>query len=112
MKSLNAVQLIGHLGSDPEAITHEGKLIVKLSIVTNESWRDKLSKEKKVITEWHRVVCFNPLAEIVNKHLKKGSRVYLAGKLKTTQWQGKQQETKITTEIVVNELIMLDSKQA
>jgi single-strand DNA-binding protein len=110
MKSLNTVQLIGHLGNDPESIKHDDKLIVKLSIATNESWTDKTSKEKKTATEWHRVVCFNKLAEVVDKYLKKGTRVYLSGKLKTSKWKDKNDETHATTEIVADELIMLDGK--
>lgn len=110
MKSLNNVQLIGHLGNDPEVITHDGKLLVKFSLATGETWVDKTTSEKKNTTEWHKVVCFNKLAEIVKGYLKKGAKVYLSGKLKTSKWQDKHHENHYTTEIVAEDFIMLDAK--
>lgn len=112
MKSLNQVQLIGHVGNDPEGKETAGKMISKFAIATSEEWLDKSTTEKQNNTEWHKVVCFNKLAEIVNKYLKKGARVYLSGKLKTSKWQDKNNESRYTTEIVADELIMLDAKSA
>jgi single-strand DNA-binding protein len=110
MKSLNNVQLIGHLGQTPEAIDYDGKLIVKFSVATNEQWLDKVTGEKIRTTEWHKAVCFNKLAEIVKKFVNKGAKVYLSGKLKTSKWLDKNKMDHYTTEIVVEELIMLDAK--
>ena len=110
MKSLNQVQLIGHLGNDPEVKEANGKIISKFSVATSEEWLDKATSEKQRNTEWHTVVCFNKLADIVNRYLKKGARVYLSGKLKTSKWQDKNNENRFTTEVIAEELIMLDSK--
>jgi single-strand DNA-binding protein len=110
MKSLNSVQLIGHLGSDPECKEHDTKMVAKFSLATGEEWIDKSSDEKQTTTEWHKVVCFNKLAEIVKNHLKKGERIYISGKLKTSRWQDKNNETRSITEIVADELIMLSHK--
>ena len=112
MKSLNRVQLIGNLGNDPEIKEHDGKVISKFSIATSEEWLDKSTNEKRKNIEWHRVVCFNYLATIVKNHLKKGTKIYLAGKLKTTKWQDKNNENHYATDIIAEELIMLDSKQS
>ena len=110
MKSLNAVQLIGRVGSDPEILTQNEKILAKFSVATNESWLDKSTSEKRTVTEWHRVVCFNKVAEIVKNHLKKGAMIYVGGKLKTSKWQDKNNENRLTTEIVIDDLIMLDQK--
>lgn len=110
MRSLNNVQLIGHVGSDPEIKELNGKMIAQFSIATSEEWKDKVTHEKQSYTEWHKVVCFNKLAEIVKSYLKKGARIYLSGKLKTSKWQDKNNETRYTTEIIADELILLDSK--
>lgn len=112
MKSLNLVQLIGHLGGDPEVKELNGKVVSKFAIATGEEWIDKVTNEKRGGTEWHKVVCFNKLAEIVRDYLKKGTRVYVSGKQKTTKWQDKNNENHYTTEVIVDELIMLDSKQS
>ena len=108
MKSLNQVQLIGNLGSDPECKDHNGKMIAKFSIATGEEWIDKTTNEKRGGTEWHKVVCFSKLAEIAQSYLKKGAKVYVAGKLKTSKWQDKNNENHFTTEVIVDDLIMLD----
>jgi single-strand DNA-binding protein len=110
MKSLNHTQLIGHLGCDPEFKENNGKMVAKFSVATGEEWLDKVSAEKVKNTEWHKVVCFNKLAEIVAKYLKKGSKVYVSGKLKTSTWQDQQNEKKSSTEIIVDDLMMLDGK--
>src|SRR3990167_4627154 len=98
MKSLNTVKLIGHLGSDPEIKEYDGKAVSKFSIATGEEWIDKATNEKRGCTEWHKVVCFNKLANITKDYLKKGTRVYVAGKLRTSKWQDKNNENHYTTE--------------
>jgi len=114
--SVNKVILIGNLGRDPEVRRMtSGDPVVNLSIATSESWRDKASGERKEKTEWHRVVIFNPnLAEVAEKYLKKGAKIYVEGQLATRKWTDKDGAEKYTTEIVLNrfrgELVMLDAK--
>ena len=109
-KGVNKVILMGNLGADPDMrYTSNGGAIANLSIATSESWKDKTSGEKKEKTEWHRVVLFGRLGEIAGEYLKKGSKVYLEGKLQTRKWQDKNDQDRYTTEIVGNELQMLDS---
>lgn len=110
MKSLNSVQLIGNIGNDPEVKELNGKMVSKFSVATSEEWIDKATSEKQSSTEWHKVVCFNKLAEIVSTYLKKGARVYLSGRIKTSKWQDKNNEDRYTTEVLADELIMLDRK--
>jgi single-strand DNA-binding protein len=110
MKSLNQVQLIGHIGADPEYQENSGVEVSKFSLATADEWLDKSTAEKLSRSEWHKVVCFNKLAAITNQYLKKGMRIYISGKLKTTKWQDKNNENRYATEIVANELIMLDGK--
>ncbi len=111
-----AVILIGNLGRDPEVRhTQAGGLIVQLSVATSENWRDKASGERKERTEWHRVVIFNEkLAEVAQKYLKKGAKVYLEGQLQTRKWTDKDGAEKYTTEVVVprfnGTLTMLDGR--
>ena len=113
--SLNKVQLIGNLGQDPEIrFSQSGDKIGNLSIATSETWKDKSSGERKEKTEWHRVSIFNKhLADIAEKYLKKGSKVYLEGALQTRKWTDNAGVEKYTTEIVLGnfkgELTMLDS---
>ena len=104
MKSLNLVQLIGNLGGDPEVTEHQDKMIVKFSLALDE-------QKNSENTTWQKVVCFNKLAEITAAHLKKGARIYISGKLKTSKWIDKNKENRYTTEVIANELIMLDSKK-
>lgn len=111
MKLLNNVQLIGHLGNAPEIKEHDGKMVAKFSLATSEEWLDKTSKEKRKNIEWHQVVCFNQIANIVKNHLKKGTQIYVAGKLKTSKWQDKNNANHYTTEIVADDLIMFDDKK-
>jgi len=112
--SVNKVILIGNLGRDPELrSTQDGMRIANLAVATSESWRDRVSGERKERTEWHRVVIFNErLAEIAEKYLKKGSKVYLEGALQTRKWSDQSGQERYTTEIVLNrfrgELTMLD----
>ena len=114
--SVNKVILVGNLGRDPETRRMtSGDPMVNLSVATSESWRDKASGERKEKTEWHRVVIFNPnLAEVAEKYLRKGSKVYLEGQLSTRKWTDKDGAEKYTTEIVLNrfrgELVMLDTR--
>ena len=114
--SVNKVILIGNLGKDPEVRRMtSGEPIVNLSIATSENWRDKASGERKEKTEWHRVVIFNKnLAEVAEKYLKKGSKVYVEGQLQTRKWTDKDGAEKYSTEVVLQnfrgELTMLDGK--
>jgi len=115
--SVNKVILIGNLGRDPEVrSTQDGMKIVQLSVATSESWKDKMSGERKDKTEWHRVVIFNErLAEVAEKYLKKGSKVYVEGQLQTRKWTDKDNVEKYTTEVVLSrfrgELTMLDGRE-
>jgi single-strand DNA-binding protein len=112
--SVNKVILIGNLGRDPEIrSTQDGTRIANLSVATSDSWRDKSSGERRERTEWHRVVIFNDrLVEIVEKYLKKGSKVYLEGALQTRKWTDNSGQERYTTEVVLQkfrgELTMLD----
>jgi single-strand DNA-binding protein len=114
--SVNKVILIGNLGKDPEVRrTTSGDPVVNLSIATSESWRDKASGERKEKTEWHRVVIFNKnLAEVAEKYLRKGSKVYVEGQLQTRKWTDKDGAEKYSTEVVLQnfrgELTMLDGR--
>jgi single-strand DNA-binding protein len=113
--SVNKVILIGNLGRDPEVRTMQnGGKVANLSIATSETWRDKSSGERKEKTEWHRVVIFGNLAEIAEKYLKKGSKVYVSGSLQTRKWTDQSGAEKYTTEVVLQgyggELTMLDGK--
>ena len=116
MASLNKVQLIGNLGTDPEVRhTQDGKAIVNLTVATSESWKDKATGEKKEKTEWHRVVIFNDgLAKVAEAYLKKGSTVYLEGQLQTRKWTDKNGVEKYSTEIVLQnfrgEMVLLGGK--
>ncbi|MDR3186927.1 MAG: single-stranded DNA-binding protein [Holosporaceae bacterium] len=116
--SINKVILVGNLGKDPEVRSaQDGSKIVSFSVATSESWRDKVSGERKDRTEWHRIVVFNPnLAEICEKYLHKGSKVYVEGQLQTRRWQDQSGIEKYTTEVVLSrfrgELTMLDPRSA
>lgn len=110
-RSVNKVILIGNLGNDPEIrYTPNGSAVANVSLATSESWKDKQSGEMQDRTEWHRVVFFNRLAEIVGEYLKKGSKIYIEGSLRTRKWQDKNGLDRQTTEIIANEMAMLDSK--
>jgi single-strand DNA-binding protein len=108
--SVNKVILVGNLGQDPEVrYTANGDAMCTLSIATSETRKDKQSGEKKTIAEWHRVVMFGDLAEISNKWLKKGSQIYIEGKLRTRKWQDQQGADRYTTEILADTMRMLGS---
>ena len=111
--SVNKVILVGNLGADPEVKSFQnGGRIANLRIATSEDWKDRQTGEKKERTEWHRVVCFNRLGEIAGEYVRKGSKVYIEGSLRTRKWQDQQGQDRYTTEIIANELEMLDSKGA
>jgi len=102
-KGVNKVILVGNLGQDPDIrYQPSGGAVANLSIATSESWRDKQTGENKEQTEWHRVVLFGKLAEVAGEYLRKGSQVYIEGKLRTRKWQDQSGQDKYTTEIVVN----------
>ena len=110
-RGVNKVILVGNLGKDPEVrYAPSGQAIANINIATSESWKDKNTGEKQEKTEWHRVVFFSRLAEIVGEYLKKGSQIYVEGRLQTRKWQDKEGKDRYTTEIVANEMQMLGSK--
>lgn len=109
--SVNKVILVGRLGVEPESRAFpNGGSICNLRIATSESWRDKQTGEQIERTEWHRVVLRNKLGEIAQQYLKKGSQVYIEGRIQTRKWQDQNGNDRFTTEIVGNEMTMLDSK--
>lgn len=114
MSSLNKVTLIGNVGADPEVRSMQsGDEVANLSIATSESWKDKSTGEKKEKTEWHRVVVFGNLVGVIKNYVKKGSKLYLEGKIQTRSWEADGQK-KYSTEIILqgfdSKLVMLDSK--
>ena len=111
MRGVNKVIIIGNLGADPEARQFSnGGSVTNISVATSEQWTDKQSGEKREATEWHRIALFNRLGEIAAQYLRKGSKVYIEGKLKTRKWQDKDGVERYTTEIIANELQMLDGR--
>ncbi|HBX25962.1 MAG TPA: single-stranded DNA-binding protein [Gammaproteobacteria bacterium] len=109
-RSVNKVTLIGNLGNDPEMkALPSGNQVANLSIATTDSWRDRNSGEMQERTEWHRVVCFDRLAEICGQYLRKGSRIYIEGSLRTRSWEQDGQK-RYTTEIIGREMMMLDGR--
>lgn len=110
-RGVNKVILVGNLGQDPEIkYMPSGQAVCNISIATTESWNDKTSGEKVEKTEWHRVVFFRKLAEIAGEYLRKGSQVYIEGRLQTRKWQDQSGNDKYTTEIVANDMQMLGGK--
>jgi single-strand DNA-binding protein len=111
MASVNKVILVGNLGADPETrYMPNGDAVANVRLATTESWKDKASGEKREITEWHRVVFYRKLAEIVGQYLKKGSAVYVEGRIRTRKWQDKEGQERYTTEIEANEMQMLGGR--
>jgi single-strand DNA-binding protein len=111
MASVNKVILVGNLGRDPETrYSPDGAAITNVSIATTDSWKDKASGEKQEKTEWHRVVFFDRLAEIAGEYLKKGSQVYVEGRLQTRKWTDKEGHERFTTEIRAERMQMLGSR--
>lgn len=110
-RGINKVILVGNLGNDPETrYMPSGGAVTNISIATSESWKDKQTGQQQERTEWHRVVFFNRLAEIAGEYLKKGSKVYVEGSLRTRKWQDQSGQDKYSTEIVAAEMQMLDSR--
>jgi single-strand DNA-binding protein len=110
-RGINKVILVGNLGQDPEIrYTGSGDAVANITVATSEAWKDKTTGEQIEKTEWHRVVAFRRLGEIMGEYLKKGSKVYIEGKLQTRKWQDKDGNDRYTTEIVANEMQMLDSR--
>ena len=110
-RGINKVILVGHLGADPEVkYMPSGSAVANVSLATTESWKDKQSGEKQERTEWHRVVFFSRLAEIAGEYLRKGSQVYVEGRLQTRKWQDKNGQDRYTTEIVANDMQMLGGR--
>ena len=108
---LNKVLIIGNLGADPEIkYTQAGSPVANLSVATSERWKDKNTGEQKEQVEWHRVVIFGRLAEIAEQYLKKGSKIFVEGKLQTRDWEDSEGKKRYTTEVVAREMTMLDSK--
>jgi len=110
-RSVNKVVLVGNLGKDPEMrYMPNGNAVANLTLATTESWKDKQTGERKEKTEWHRLTVFNRLGEMCGEYLKKGAKIYVEGKLQTRKWQGQDGQDRYTTEIVVSEIQMMDSR--
>jgi len=111
-RGVNKVILIGNLGADPEVkYTSSGVPVVNLSVATSESWTDKNTEDRVERTEWHRLVLWRKLAEIAGQYLKKGSKIYVEGKLQTRSWDVEEGQKRYTTEVVVTDKQMLDSRE-
>jgi len=112
MASVNKVIIVGNLGRDPETrYMPNGEAVTNIAVATTESWKDKQSGEKKEITEWHRITFYRKLAEIAGQYLKKGSQVYVEGRLQTRKWTDKDGNERYTTEIIADTMQMLGGKQ-
>ena len=110
-RGINKVILVGNLGNDPEVrYTPSGSAVATLSIATTDSWKDKQTGEQRDKTEWHRVVMFNRLGEIAGEYLRKGSQVYIEGRLQTRKWTDQNGQDRYTTEIVANDMQMLGGR--
>lgn len=110
-RGINKVIIVGNLGNDPEIRQlPSGGVVASISVATSENWKDKQTGEQQERTEWHRIALFNRLGEITRDYLKKGSKVYIEGSLRTRKWQDKNGQDRYTTEIVANEMQMLDGK--
>lgn len=110
-RGVNKVIIIGNLGADPEVrYMPSGSAVTNIRVATSEGWKDKQSGETQERTEWHRIVFFNRLAEIASEYLRKGSKVYIEGSLRTNKWQDQSGAERYTTEIIANSMQMLDGK--
>ncbi len=110
-RGVNKVIIIGNLGADPEVrYMPSGSAVTNIRVATSEGWKDKQSGETQERTEWHRIVFFNRLAEIASEYLRKGSKVYIEGSLRTNKWQDQAGNERYTTEIIANSMQMLDAK--
>mgnify|MGYP003453087649 CR=1 FL=1 len=111
MASVNKAIIVGNLGKDPEVrYTASGEAICNITVATSDTWKDKATGEKKEATEWHRISFFGKLAEIAGKYLKKGSQVYIEGRLRTRKWQDKEQKDHYSTEIIADQMQMLGGR--
>ncbi|SFC92159.1 single-strand DNA-binding protein [Thiohalospira halophila DSM 15071] len=112
-RGVNKVILVGNLGADPEIrYTQNGSAVANLRLATSEQWRDKQTGENQERTEWHRVAMFGRLGEIAGEYLKKGSKVYIEGKLQTRKWQAQDGSDRYSTEVIANEMQMLDGRNS
>ena len=112
MASINKVILIGNLGADPEnRALPSGEAVCNIRLATTENWKDKSTGEKRELTEWHRVVLYRKLAEIAGQYLRKGSAIYIEGRLRSRKWQDQDGQERYTTEIEASELKMLGGRQ-
>jgi single-strand DNA-binding protein len=110
-RGINKVILVGNLGADPETrYMPSGSAVTNITVATNESWKDKQTGEQKDRTEWHKVAMFNRLAEIAAEYLRKGSQVYIEGKLRTRKWQDRDGNDRYTTEVIADEMQMLGGR--
>lgn len=110
-RGVNKCILVGNLGKDPELrYTADSKAVANITIATSEQWKNKQTGENESKTEWHRVVAFGRLAEIMGEHLKKGSQVYIEGKIQTRKWRDQQDQDRYTTEVVANDMQMLGGR--
>ncbi len=110
-RGINKVILIGNLGQDPEVkYMPSGGAVCNITVATTESWTDRDSGGKQERTEWHRVVLFRRLAEVAGEYLRKGSKVYIEGRLQTRKWQGQDGQDRYTTEVIANDMQMLDGR--
>jgi single-strand DNA-binding protein len=110
-RGVNKVIIVGNLGGDPETrYMPSGSAVTNFTVATNESWKDKQTGEQKERTEWHKVAMFGRLAEIAAEYLRKGSQVYIEGKLRTRKWQGQDGQDRYTTEIIADEMQMLGGR--
>ncbi|RPD37004.1 single-stranded DNA-binding protein [Candidatus Liberibacter solanacearum] len=111
--SVNKVILIGNLGADPDVRhTQDGRRIVNIRVATSESWKDRVTGERREKTEWHSVVVFvEELGKVVEQYLKKGSKVYIEGSIQTRKWQDQSGNTRYTTEIIMRNMVMLDGRK-
>lgn len=110
-RGINKVILVGNVGGDPDVrYMPNGNAVTNITLATSETWKDKQTGDKQERTEWHRIVCFNRLGEIVGEYVRKGSKLYVEGSLRTRKWQDPQGQDRYTTEIVASDIQMLDSK--
>lgn len=111
MAGVNKVIIVGNLGADPDMrYMPNGEAVVNISVATSETWNDKHTGEKREKTEWHRIVAFRRLGEIIGQYCKKGSKIYVEGRLQTRKWQNKEGVDQYTTEIIADQIQMLDSR--
>lgn len=112
-KGVNKAILIGHLGKDPEVrYMQSGKAVANATLATSESWKDKNTGERQERTEWHNLVFYSPLAEIAGEYLRKGSQVYIEGRIRTRKWQDRDGQDRYTTEIIASSMQMLGNREA